>query len=88
MMGIMNAVNARALSIRYGMQNFFANEVKRIKEDESGMELIQVILIILMVVVIAAALWAFLGEWITNLLKDVFDKSEPVGDDPGMNPFG
>jgi peptidoglycan/LPS O-acetylase OafA/YrhL len=61
-----------------GAKNFVADEVRRIKDDESGMELLQIILIILFVVIIAAVLWAFLGDWITRLLQQIFDRSQDI----------
>jgi len=60
---------------------FVSGEVDRIKKDETGMELIQVILIILMVILIAVALWTFLGTWITGLLQDVLDEAGNINSD-------
>jgi hypothetical protein len=57
---------------------FFANEVRLIKKDERGMELLQVLLIILFVVVIAAALWIFLGDFVVGLIQDILDRSPDV----------
>jgi len=61
--------------------DFVSGEVGRIKKDETGMELIQVILIILMVIIIAVALWTFLGSWITDLLQNVLDESSNINSD-------
>jgi peptidoglycan/LPS O-acetylase OafA/YrhL len=63
------------------MKSFVVNEVKRVRDDESGMELLQVILIILLVVVIAAVLWAFLGDWIQEMLRRIFGATP----DPGVD---
>lgn len=71
MNSIINMVNAWIISLCFGAKRLIANEVRRIRDDESGMELIQVVLIILIVVVIAAALWAFLGDYISDLIQKI-----------------
>ena len=54
---------------------YVCNEINRIKNDEGGMELVQIVIILLMVILIAAAVWQFLGTWISELLEQVFDTS-------------
>ena len=54
-------------------RGFIADEAQRIKDDESGMELIQVILIIALVVIIALGLWAWLGGWIGDIIDGIED---------------
>ena len=60
------------------VKGFISNEAKRLKDDERGIELVTIVIIILIVVVLAAAIWAFLGDWIGELLRQIFE-SDPVG---------
>jgi len=53
------------------IKGFIADETHLIKNDESGMELIQVILIIALVVVIALGLWGWLSGWIGDLIEGI-----------------
>jgi len=61
------------------MSGFVSGEVRRIKNDERGMELLQVLLIILMVVVIGALVWAFLGDVIAGLFDDILQNLGRIG---------
>ena len=54
-------------------KNLIQDEAKRLKDDERGMELLQILLIILFVVVIAAAVWLLLGDWIRDLIDQIGD---------------
>ncbi|MCL2356942.1 MAG: hypothetical protein FWC70_07280 [Defluviitaleaceae bacterium] len=56
-----------------GAKNFVVAEAGRIKNDERGMELLQVILIILFVIIIAAVVWALLGDVIRDLIDQIFN---------------
>ena len=66
-----------------GVKGILSDEVGRIKRDEKGMELVQIVIILLIVILIAVAVWQFLGEWITQLLQQVFDTSLEI-DDTGI----
>ena len=75
MSGILNTVNKWMFMIYaaiIGFKTFIANEFRCIKNDESGIEVVQVVIILLIVILIAAALWIFLGEYIQNLLDSIF----------------
>ena len=60
-----------ALAVTGNAKDFIKREVFRMKDDERGMELLQILLIVLLVVIIAAAVWIFLGDWIADLLDDI-----------------
>ncbi|MCL1925190.1 MAG: hypothetical protein FWF50_06355 [Defluviitaleaceae bacterium] len=62
-------------------------EAQTLKQDTRGMELLQIIIIILIVVIIAAALWAFLGPWITNMINSITEGADSMDDWslPGSN---
>ena len=77
-------VNAGSAFTR--LKDFAKGEVSSLRSDERGLEVLQVVLIIVMVVVIAAVLWAFLGEWVTNLLQDIADYGSDFGDVTVTNP--
>jgi len=62
MTGIMNAIGMGAVRASMGAKSFFAGEAKKIKDDESGMELVQIVLLILFAIIIALAVWFFLGD--------------------------
>lgn len=52
------------------------NEIKSVRSDQRGMELLQVLIIILIVVLIAAALWTFLSPMITGFMQDILDGTD------------
>ena len=54
-----------------GIRNRAANEVSRLRSDERGMELIQLILIIMIVIVAAVLVWTFLGDYIQGLFDQI-----------------
>ena len=54
-----------------GVRGCLVNEAKRLRSDERGMELLQLILIIVIVIVVAVALWAVLGPVISDLLEQI-----------------
>ncbi|MCL1935758.1 MAG: hypothetical protein FWF57_05220 [Defluviitaleaceae bacterium] len=56
-------------------------EMQRFKNDQRGMELIQVILLILIVVIIAAALWAWLGPWIGEMIDQILNEQGTINSD-------
>ena len=62
-------------------------EVSKLKGDERGMELIQVILLILIVVIIAAGLWAWLGDWIGELIMNIVNQGAEI-DGSGTEGWG
>ena len=76
MLKFINALYFGAKSLHSNALDFVVDEAKRIKQDESGMELLQLILIIVIVVIIAAVLWAFLGDWIQDMLNTIFQQSQ------------
>ena len=59
-----------------GLKDFVTNEVRRMKNDERGMELLQVLLIVLIVVAVGALVWAFLVPWIAELIDNIGDPPE------------
>ena len=63
------------------LKHFVTNEVRRMKNDERGMELLQVLLIVLIVVVIGGLVWVFLGDWIAGLIENIGDPPDIRGDD-------
>ena len=75
MSGILSTVNRWMFMIYAaitGFKFFVTNEFRRIKNDESGIEVVQVVIILLIVILIAAALWIFLSDYIQGLLDDIF----------------
>jgi Flp pilus assembly pilin Flp len=46
---------------------------KEFKNDEQGMEIVQVVMILLIVVLLIAGLWALLGPWIQNMWSRIFE---------------
>jgi hypothetical protein len=58
---------------------FIANEIKRIKNDEKGIEVVQVVLILLIVVIIAAVLWFLLRDLITDWIARIFESDGEIG---------
>ncbi|MCL1999413.1 MAG: hypothetical protein FWG65_11680 [Turicibacter sp.] len=49
----------------------FCSELAKLRDNEDGMELVQALFLILMVVIIAAVLWTFLSDMITDLLDRI-----------------
>ncbi|MCL1999412.1 MAG: hypothetical protein FWG65_11675 [Turicibacter sp.] len=89
MSNVMNTLYFSVIAAKLAVGGFIANEVGRIRRDERGMELISVILIILFVVVIAALLWIFLGDYIAELLQQIFDQTPtPSPEDIPIPTFG
>ena len=85
MSGILSTVNKWMFMVYaavIGFKSFIANEFRRIKNDESGIEVVQVVIILLIVVIIAAVLWIFLGEMITEFLTNISKEAKKVGDSP------
>ena len=87
MSAILNTVNSWMFTIYaaiIGFKFFVINEFRRIKNDESGIEVVQVVIILLIVILIAAALWIFLSEYITGLLDSIFGNApKPTQFDDG-----
>ena len=78
MSAILNTVNKWMFMIYaavIGFKFWVINEFRRIKNDESGIEVVQVVIILLIVILIAAVLWLFLSEYIQNLLDDIFSNA-------------
>jgi len=65
-----------------GIKIRIANEIRRIKNDERGIEVVQVILILVIVIIIAVALWFLLKDLITEWIDRIVGESEKLGDDP------
>jgi len=63
------------------VKNWVVNEIRRIKNDESGIEIVQVILILVIVIIIAAALWIFLKDTITGWLQKIGTESNKISSD-------
>lgn len=76
-------MNALLTKAYLGATNFVSKEITELRKDERGMELLQIILIILIVVVIAAALWAFLGDWVADMLNQITDATPDISAIPG-----
>ena len=55
------------------------NEFKRIRDDESGIEVVQVVIILLIVVIIAAAIWLFLSPMITDWFNSITGEANKTG---------
>jgi hypothetical protein len=64
-------ISAMILSVKL----FIMNEFRKIRDDESGIEVVQVVIILLIVIVIAVALWAFLGGYIRDLLARITNEA-------------
>ena len=64
-----------------GAQKRITSEISHIKNDERGMELIQMILIIVIVVVIGAVVWAFLGGE-DGFIQGLIDQINPATPEP------
>ena len=62
-----------------GFKIFVVNEFRRIKSDERGIEIVQVIIILLIVVIIAAVLWFFLAEMIQDWLDSIRAEDDQIG---------
>ena len=84
----MERVSAAIYLCLMGVKDFASQEIGRIKRDERGMELVQVVIILLIVILIAVAVWAFLGEWITQLLDTVYQQQLNIDESGITNPFG
>ncbi|MCL2016326.1 MAG: hypothetical protein FWG68_08800 [Defluviitaleaceae bacterium] len=75
MSNVMNKLYFSMIAAKLAVSGFIAEEVRKIRQDERGMEFVQVLLLILFVVVIAAVLWAFLSGWVEALLGAITDGS-------------
>jgi len=69
-------------------KSFFAGQVKRIKYDESGMELVQMVLLILFAVVVALAVWYFLGDAIAGWMDHTSDSASSVNSIQSTQVYG
>jgi len=80
MTGIMNAIGMGAVRASIGAKSFLAGEVRNIKNDESGMELVQIVLLILFAIIIAIAIWYFLGDAIAAWFDTAGDGAKAAQD--------
>jgi uncharacterized membrane protein len=78
MYNVMGALYLFFGMLKTGIKDFFVREYTRIRDDESGMEMLQIILIIVIVVIIAAVLWTFLGDWIQDMFDEIFNRSRTI----------
>lgn len=62
-----------------GFKMFAKNEFRRIRDDESGIEVVQVVIILLIVVIIAAAIWLFLAPMIQDWFATIGDEAGKTG---------
>ena len=60
------------------LQEIAKNEIKRIKSDQRGMELLQIIIIILIALLVATALWTLLNPLIHNMLTRIRDSTASI----------
>ena len=81
MSGVINIINNWMFCFYMailGIGMNIANEIKRIKDDERGIEIVQVIIILLIVIVIAVMVWVFLGDLIAEWFGKIGNQSEQL----------
>jgi len=61
------------VTARVVAEDYTKRFIEDFKNDESGLEVVQVVLIILVGVLLIGALWAVLGGWLGDLWEQIID---------------
>ena len=67
----MNTLFAAVCLQILGLKDFIAKEIYRMRKDERGMELIQILFIIIIVIALVVIVWAWLRPWIVSLMDTI-----------------
>ena len=70
-MDFITAISLRTYFAIAGMVDVIAGEAKRLRSDQRGMELLQVLLIIVVVVILAGLVWTMLNTQIRALFERI-----------------
>jgi len=73
MSAIIEALNGGAIRASVKVRCFISDEVKRLKQDESGMEIVQAVVLTVISVALGLAVWYFLGNIIAGWMQKVKD---------------
>lgn len=63
------------LTLRMTIEEHMKQFIEDLRKDESGLEVVQVVLIILVGVLLIGALWAVLGDWLGNLWAQIMGET-------------
>ena len=77
---VVNLLSGWIVASYFSAKTTLTSEVKRIKDDERGLELLQVLIIVAIVIIIAAALIAMLWPLIQDLLGIVDEETTTLID--------
>ena len=70
------------ITVSIAIENHVKQFIERLKKDESGLEIVQVVLIVLVGVLLIAGLWAVLGPWISQIWDSITQEAVTIEGNP------
>ena len=75
---MVDKINALTVRAYLGLKGFISD----LRNDEKGMEVVQVVLIILIGVLLVAVLWAALSGWLGGIWERIVSEETPQAAEP------